>query len=285
MRVHHLDCCTMCPVAGNMINDQGRMVSHCLLLETERDGLILVDTGIGLDDCATPKPRLGAPFVALTGLEKPDPARTAIRQIEALGHRVSDVRHVVLTHLDLDHAGGLPDFPRATVHVHESEHRAAVVKRAFADRGRYRSVHWAHGPAWKLYAELDGERWFGFERARPFDGVSADVVAIPLPGHTRGHAAIAVRHITSGGARWLFHAGDAYFHEGAVDPTKERPRVGARMFERAVAWDMPLVRENHRRLGELRATHADVDVFCAHDPNELARFGAARDTMRTYASA
>ncbi|MFD0510570.1 MBL fold metallo-hydrolase [Streptomyces aureus] len=30
-----------------------------------------------------------------------------------LGYAVDDVRHIVLTHLDLDHAGGLPDFPRA----------------------------------------------------------------------------------------------------------------------------------------------------------------------------
>ena len=51
---------------------------------------------------------------------------TAIRQLEALGHKASDVRHIVLTHLDFDHAGGLEDFPNATVHVMDAEFVAAT---------------------------------------------------------------------------------------------------------------------------------------------------------------
>lgn len=257
----------MCPAAGPLLNDQGRMVAHCLLIETPRDGLLLVDTGIGLDDCAHPRERLGRGFVALTGV-RPDRRQTAAMQVEQLGFRREDVRHVVVTHLDLDHAGGLPDFPHATVHVHASEHQAAVVVRALHDRPRYRACHWSHRPKFERYSELAGDRWFGFERARPLVGLSTDdVVAIPLPGHTRGHAAIAVKS-----DRWLLHAGDAYFHAGTVDPSRESPRVGIRAFERAVAWDYARVRENHRRLRELhREQGREVTVFSAHDPNELAR--------------
>jgi glyoxylase-like metal-dependent hydrolase (beta-lactamase superfamily II) len=257
----------MCPGAGPLLNDQKRMVSHCLLVETPRDGLVLVDTGIGLDDVARPSERLGSFFVKVTGL-RPDPLNTAIRQVEALGFKREDVRHIVLTHLDLDHAGGLPDFPDAKVHVHASEHQAAVITRAFADRQRYRACHWAHGPKFELYSELAGEKWFGFDKARPLAGISADVVAIPLHGHTRGHAAIAVKS----GERWLLHAGDAYFHSGVVDITREKPRFGAMAFERLVAWDYAKVRENHERLRQLHRTHGgEVTIFCAHDPNELER--------------
>lgn len=260
----------MCPVAGTMVNAQGRMVAHCLLIETERDGLVLVDTGIGLDDCARPHERLGAPFVALVGL-RPDRGQTAAGHVERLGFRREDVRHVVLTHLDLDHAGGLPDFPHARVHVHVAEHRAAVVARAFLDAGRYRACQWAHGPDFALYDQLAGEPWFGFDRARPLEGLPPEIVAIPLAGHTRGHAAIAVK--TAKG--WLLHAGDAYFHEGVVDSTRERPRFGARAFERAVAWDYALVERNHTRLAELWQSHHDeVSVFCAHDPNEFSRLAS-----------
>ncbi len=270
MRVHHLDCCTMCPSAGKLINDQGKMVAHCLLVETERDGLVLVDTGIGLDDCARPRERLGAPFVALVGLQ-PDPLQTAVRQVEQLGFSKEDVRHIVITHLDLDHAGGLPDFPHATVHVHADEHRAAVVVRALLDRPRYRAVHWAHNPRFQTYSQIDGERWFGFERAKPLAGLSADIVAIPLSGHSRGHSAIAVR----GRDRWLLHAGDAYFHEGTVDRSREKPRFGAVAFERTVAWDFERVRDNHRRLRALHEAHgSEVSVFSAHDPNEFQRLRA-----------
>ncbi|WP_223281445.1 MBL fold metallo-hydrolase [Streptomyces antnestii] len=42
-----------------------------------------------------------------------DTGETAVRQVAALGYDIEDVRHIVLTHLDLDHAGGLRDFPPA----------------------------------------------------------------------------------------------------------------------------------------------------------------------------
>lgn len=44
-RVHHLNCATMCPVGRFLIGQpglglrRGRLVGHCVLLETERDGL------------------------------------------------------------------------------------------------------------------------------------------------------------------------------------------------------------------------------------------------------
>ena len=58
LKVHHLNCGTMCPVCARLINGQGgwlepaQMVCHVLLIETPRDGLVLVDTGIGTRDIA-----------------------------------------------------------------------------------------------------------------------------------------------------------------------------------------------------------------------------------------
>src|ERR1700754_4387891 len=114
MRIHHLNTGTMCPIGRRLVNGTGsifqraRMVCHCLLAETG-DGLALVDTGIGLDDIASPM-RLGRKWVRQC---KPrlDPAETAVEQVKALGFSPDDVRHVLLTHLDRDHAGGVPDFP------------------------------------------------------------------------------------------------------------------------------------------------------------------------------
>ena len=54
---------------------------------------------------------------------------TAAHQIAALGYSLDEVRHIVLTHLDLDHAGGMADFPRAQVHVLAAEHNAAFKAR------------------------------------------------------------------------------------------------------------------------------------------------------------
>src|SRR5687768_9938595 len=46
-KVHHLDLCSMCPFIV------GPMAVHALLVETN-DRLVLVDTGIGLDDVRSP---------------------------------------------------------------------------------------------------------------------------------------------------------------------------------------------------------------------------------------
>jgi glyoxylase-like metal-dependent hydrolase (beta-lactamase superfamily II) len=51
---------------------------------------------------------------------------TAVRQIEELGFGAADVRHIVLTHFDLDHIGGLADFPDAEVHLTAGEARGSV---------------------------------------------------------------------------------------------------------------------------------------------------------------
>src|SRR5579859_5413368 len=142
MKIHHLDCATMCPLARRWTNgdgslfERGRMCGHVLVIETERSGLVLVDSGFGEDDVRDPNGRLGALFTTVLGMRL-GRTRTAKAQIEALGFSVSDVRHVVPTHLDLDHAGGLPDFPKAKVHVHAREKAAAISPPTFAERERY----------------------------------------------------------------------------------------------------------------------------------------------------
>src|SRR4051794_15480565 len=115
MKLRHLNCVSACPLGGFVMDGmtvdsiRGRLTSHCLLLES-RDGLVLVDTGYGLRDVADPRSRLSKFFLALNAPEL-HAEMTAFRQIEALGLDPADVRHVVLSHLDFDHAGGLDDFP------------------------------------------------------------------------------------------------------------------------------------------------------------------------------
>ena len=139
MRIHHLSTGTMCPIGKRLVNGTGSLISraqlvcHCLLIETN-DALALVDTGIGLDDIAEPM-RLGRRGVRQTS-PRLDPAETATRQIKALGYSPTDVRRLLLTHLDRDHAGGIADLPRAAVHVHRREYEMAVQGRPGAPNWR-----------------------------------------------------------------------------------------------------------------------------------------------------
>ena len=266
--VHHLNCATMCPVAGFLFGGsglgRGKMVAHCLVVETERDGLVLVDTGFGTRDVEG-KTGISRAFSKLTGAAL-EHRETATAQISALGHDPADVRHIVVTHLDLDHAGGMPDFPNARVHLHAREHAAAMGRTARKERERYLKAHWAHGPKWEVYAE-DGDTWRGLPAVTKLRGLDADIALLPMHGHTRGHSAVVVHS----GDRWLVHAGDAYFHHHAVDGGGTVP-LGFRGFETLVQMDPAARRASVAALRQLHTTYRDVDMFCAHDPVEYDRF-------------
>jgi glyoxylase-like metal-dependent hydrolase (beta-lactamase superfamily II) len=305
MRVHHLSCATLRPLGGRRVNGDrppfraARMVCHCLLIETDR-GLVLVDSGFGLSDIA----RLRNPGAALrsrsgsadslprqlarnaysTVVTRPrlDPADTAIRQVERLGHSPDDVSDIVLTHLDLDHAGGLPDFPAARVHLSRAEHDFAMSAATSAVRSvhrfRYWPYQWAHGPQWVTYDAAGGEPWFGFEGVRELDGMPG-IALVPLPGHSPGHCGVAVRGAGSGGgagARWLLHAADAYFDHREIDPVAPRSTPGVAAFQARFQFDASARRASRQRLRELVAAHGDqVELFCSHDPVEFDRYRRA----------
>lgn len=272
IRVHHLNCGSLRPLGGKFIDGQpgllrrARLVCHCLLLETG-SGLVLVDTGFGTHDVADPR-TLGPMRPVIRPLL--DLEETAARQVVRLGFAVEDVRHIVLTHLDLDHAGGLADFPHARVHLHATEHAVAVAagKLKPPDSLRYRAHQWAHGPDWAL-CEPSGEPWFGFEAARELKGLPSEILMIPLAGHSRGHAGVAV----DTGDGWLLHAGDAYFFHGEMGPDKRRCTSGLRVFQTMAEADRKSRRANQERLLELVRSHgSEITTVSAHDETEYLRY-------------
>lgn len=273
MRVHHLNCISTCPLGGKLMDgrtasivQRGHLVDHCLLVEAGSE-LILVDTGLGLRDVAAPRDRLSWFFLALV---KPHfrAELTAQRQIARLGFHPRDVRHIVLTHLDFDHAGGLDDFPNATVHLLASERDAAVAQRTWLDRQRYRPQQWASRDRWRVYRSGEGDRWFGFDRVRALDGVPPEIVMVPLLGHTLGHAGIAVDR----GDRWLLQAGDAYFYHRELDVDAPSCTPGLRFYQWMMEQDRAARLHNQVRLRALRREHGDrVEIFSGHDVTEFER--------------
>ena len=259
MNVHHLNCGTMHPLGSR--GDRllpSRLVAHCLLVE-RADGLLLVDTGLGRGDIADPS-RLGRAFRAAVGPVL-DPDETALTQVAARGHRPEDVTDIVVTHLDLDHAGGLGDFPHARVHVFSDELDAAEHP-ALRERARYVGAQWAHGPRWERH-RVAGEEWLGFESVAV---LGDDVLLVPLRGHTRGHCGVAVR--TSDDS-WLLHAGDSYFYKGEKETPPSCP-PGLAFFQSVVQIDRGARRHNQERLRSLQREHRDsVTVFSAHDADEF----------------
>lgn len=257
----------MCPLGGRLWGGlDAKLVAHCLLVEAPT-GLLLVDTGIGLGDIQRPA-RLGMGFVKMA---RPvlDERETALRQIERLGYSADDVRDIVLTHMDPDHAGALGDFPKATVHVYETEYRAAMAP-TLAETPRYRAAQWAHSPAWWPH-RASGERWFGLECVRQLEGLPPELLIVPLAGHTRGHAGVAIAR----GDKWLLHAGDAYFSRHELR-TPDKGAKLLRAFQYLDAFDNRVRLQNREHLRALHRAHADaVQIFCSHDPVELEELRAA----------
>jgi glyoxylase-like metal-dependent hydrolase (beta-lactamase superfamily II) len=269
--IHHLNCGTLCPRGARLLVGEGgllasaRLVCHCLLIEGA-EGLVLVDTGFGIEDTRRPR-QLGLPFVTLIR-PRLDASETALVQVRRLGFEPGDVGHVVTTHLDLDHAGGLPDFPDAEVHLLGRELDAALHP-GWRERPRYIAAHWAHNPHW-IQHEPAGEEWFGFESVRILPGSDAEILLIPLPGHTLGHTGVAVRQRD----RWLLHCGDAYFHHGEVQTPAHCP-PGIAAFQVLDQVDGEARHQNRERLRELAQRQADdVELICSHDASYL---GAGSD--------
>lgn len=261
VKVHHLNC-------GTMNMPGAPLVAHVLLMET-RNGLALVDTGFGIQDCENPS-RIG-PFRHFL---RPVLSRreTAVHQIEELGFDPTDVRHIVITHFDFDHIGGIADFPHARIHVTAAEALGAVHAPSAREKLRYRSGQWAHGPSLVEHGPA-GESWRGFAAAKPLDAIDPGVVLVPMPGHTRGHAAVAV----DAGHRWILHCGDAFYHPGTIDGHSRVPRVLSAQ-ETMFAFDRKQLRANQDRLTELyHRQEPGLLIVCAHDPGLYAR---ARDSQQ-----
>ncbi len=274
IKIHHLNCGTMCPFCDKLMNNRngswskpGHFVCHCLLIETP-ETLIMVDTGLGQQDIADPKRRLGGTYQSLF---KPKLVmeETALSQVRALGYDPRDVSQIAVTHLDLDHAGGLADFPDAQLNLLKPELQQ-IQQPGWREKGRFRFPQFDHHPKWVVHEEEQGEDWFGFKGIRAIPRLSTDILLVPLIGHTRGHMGVAVKD----GDKWLLHCGDAYYHHSQVTTNPQTPS-GSTFFQVVIA-AVPNARvENLARLQQLAINHKDeVDLICAHDPVDLERFTA-----------
>jgi glyoxylase-like metal-dependent hydrolase (beta-lactamase superfamily II) len=248
IKVHHINCGTL------RVANYPTVVCHCLLLE-DPHGLALVDTGIGLLDVQNPLERLGQPLIDMAGFQFHEDD-TAVRQIEKLGFSTSDVRHILLTHGDPDHAGGLADFPHAQVHLAEEELASMM-----SGHPRYVPGQIAHQPHWQTYHQNERE-WFGLPARPTMVGFSQEVLLIPLSGHTAGHCGVAVQQ----GDQWVLHAGDAYYLRAEL--TDEHHPVSAFAAQRADNDEAR--RSSLSKLRRLLAEHrGEVEVVGYHDISEL----------------
>lgn len=180
------------PVAA----DNTVLLANDPLLIESRDGLVLVDTGLG-EQCPQGY-ACTAPWALLQGLE-------------ALGIGREDIRHVVITHGDFDHAGGLTlssvdggrqlTFPGAVHHLQQKEWEDLHAPHRRSAEA-YDSVSLPLLSAGKLHL-VDG------------DEVICPGITVRLSGgHTRGHQVVEIRS----GNHLALHLGDLMPTHNHVNP-------------------------------------------------------------------
>lgn len=270
MKIHHLSCGTLCPIGGSLIDGYsrgltGKLVCHTLAIETEASGLVLVDTGFGVEDMRTRGRNISGVMKKLFHPQFNE-NQTALRQIEEMGFKREDVRHILLTHLDVDHSGGIKDFPEATVHLLADELEYAKTSRSFKNRHRHGLTSaQLQFTKWQTYRE-DGTRWYGFNAVQNLVGLPPEFLMIPLRGHSCGHAGIAINDSD----RWLFHAGDAYFYRGEMDPTGYTCTPGLSLMQNLMETDRQARITNQWLLRKLVKRYSpEIDMFSSHDAIEL----------------
>ena len=223
-----------------------------------RDGVILVDTGASAGLMRLPRWHPYFRFAVRFDIE---PEQEAGPQLKALGVGASDVRRVVMTHLHIDHDGGLGAFPASEILVNRGE-----LKRASGMAGRLRGYLPQRWP--KDFDPqplvLDGGAYGPFARSKRLTADGA-VVAVATPGHTPDHLSVIVEN----GDNAIFIAGDASYSEttmlaGAIDGVSEDELQAAATLAaiRAFAASTPTIYlpahdpESARRLAERRAIGA-----------------------------
>jgi glyoxylase-like metal-dependent hydrolase (beta-lactamase superfamily II) len=231
-----------------------------------RQGLVLFDTGQDRRSVTDPRYFPGG-FAGLVYRRLAtfdiDPSSSLPTKLRTLGHTVSDVHTVVLSHLHQDHIGGLPDLPPARLLIDKAEWEAMRAPRSVYN-GYLRD-----------HIELSGLRW-SFVEYEPLSDQSAapftsghdvfgdgSIVIVPTPGHSQGSLSAIIRRP---GRAPILLCGDLTYDVRLLAEGKA-PGVGDRRQLRA---SIALVNEFQRR-------NHGLAVLAAHDPGAAA----ALDRMTT----
>jgi N-acyl homoserine lactone hydrolase len=214
-----------------------------VLVETS-DGLVLLDTGLGgtaLADTPAMEALYGGPDMLPSGPDG-EPLEVALAE---LGFTVDDISLAAVSHLHLDHTGGVPMLTAAAVPVviHEDE---IAYGRDRAAQGTEREVAF-----WKSDYTLPATQW---RTVAGDEQIAPGVHVLRTPGHTPGHLSYRVDLSDTG--TWLFAADAADLGENLL----ERVPCGST----AEADDVPRALASVNRLMD-EGDRLDARVVPGHD--------------------
>jgi N-acyl homoserine lactone hydrolase len=169
------------------------------------EGVIVVDTGAAAHLKSLPR---WHPYFQLAVRFDIEGEQEVGPQLRSRGIGARDVKTVILTHMHIDHAGGLAHFPHSRILVSGEElARTAGIGGAILG---YLPKRW---PTWFDPEPLTWQaaRHGPFAQSAPLTK-AGDVVAVPTPGHTPSHLSVLVRD----GGSDIMLAGDTSYLESTM---------------------------------------------------------------------
>jgi glyoxylase-like metal-dependent hydrolase (beta-lactamase superfamily II) len=218
------------------------------------EGVIVVDTGAAAHLKSLPRWHPYFRFAVRFDIE---PEQEAGPQLRGLGIGARDVKTVVLTHLQIDHDGGLAHFPDSRILASAGE-----IARASGIGGAVLGYLPKRWPKWFAPEPLAWQPTaYGPFASSARISAAGDVIAVPTPGHTPNHLSVVVRD----GDHEIMLAGDASYLEstmlgGTVDGVSPDETVAAATLAR--------IREF--------CSQRPVVYLPAHDPHAAQRLRQSR---------
>jgi len=177
-----------------------------------------------------------------------------VAQLDELGVRPQAIRHVVQTHLHMDHTGALGHFPQATI----------VVQAAELDAARGADPPHAHGYVREDF-DRPGLEWQTVEGELDLFGDGA-IRLLPTPGHSGGHQSLLLELEQEGPVLLTADAADNHWQwEGRIPPRALSSREDAE--------------DSLERLRGLARETGALVVF-GHDPENFSGLRHAPDSYR-----
>ncbi|MDO8209456.1 N-acyl homoserine lactonase family protein [Conexibacter sp. CPCC 206217] len=212
------------------------------LVEHPSAGPLLVDTGFHPSVVDGVEANMGRAARVLYHVRM-EREQAIAKQLETRGIAATDVRTVVMTHLHVDHASGVSEFPAATFVVDAREWVAAS---AGGTRNGYHARQFDHAFDWRTidYGMQAIDSFASFGQSFDLFGDGA-VRLLSTPGHSAGHQSVLLRL----SAREALLTGDAAYTWAAL-------RDGA----------MPLVLDDEHRY---RRSIGELALYLRQTPGAL----------------
>ncbi|KAF2636084.1 Metallo-hydrolase/oxidoreductase [Massarina eburnea CBS 473.64] len=185
----------------NPTNARRQLIMLACLIEHPTEGLILFETGAGDDYPDVVSPQISDVFARVEYNSTMDLGA----QIAQTGHKVSDIKMVIMGHLHLDHAGGLELFRNTNIPIYCHELELKYAFYAVATKSDV-GVYLPHYLTFDL-------NWVPFHGS--YYEIAPGINLHHSPGHTPGLTVMQVNMKNSG--TWIFTSDQYHVKENYVD--------------------------------------------------------------------